>query len=145
MNKLPSIEWIDIVAGTKTPVTITANHTAEELQDLHEKLSVIHRKHEQRTNYFKAKVKTMVTEENARIAKLNADENIRVNDINKVLLASYNEEMRDYSDACSKIESAFEVERQAIIKKVAALRIEVDPLFQPIINKFLVKIVKPTV
>jgi len=140
LNKLPSIEWIDVVAGTKSPVIITANHTAEELQSLHEKLSIIHRKYEQRTNYFKAKVKTIVTTENARIAKLNADETFRVNDINKVLNTDYNDEMRDYNDACSKIESEFEIERQETIKKLAALRITVDPLFQPIIDKFLVKV-----
>ena len=145
LNKLPSIEWIDIVAGTKSPVVINANHSAEELQTLHEKLSEIHRKHEQRTNYFKAKVKTMVTTENARIARINADETIRVNDTNKVLNTAYNEEVRDYNDVCSKIESAFEIERQETIKKLAVLRIAVDPLFQPIIDKFLVKPVTPTV
>src|ERR1035437_9759668 len=117
LNKLPSIEWIDIVAGTKSPVVINANHSAEELQTLHEKLSEIHRKHEQRTNYFKAKVKTMVTTENARIARINADETIRVNDTNKVLNTAYNEEVRDYNDVCSKSESAFEIERQETIKK----------------------------
>ena len=58
------------------------------------------------------------------------------------LIGHYIEKMRDYNDACSKIESAFEIERQETINKLSALRINVDLLFQPIIDKFLVKIAK---
>ena len=82
----------------------------------------------------------MVTEENARIAKLNADQQIEVNKVNSDLQAAYQTALNKASDEIKVISSEFEKTRQARIKEIAAMRIEVDPRFQETINKFLDKL-----
>lgn len=136
VDTLPAIEWIIIVDGVKTPITITPNHTSDELQTLHEELAEQHRIYESRTNYFKAKVKTLVTVENSRIAKFNSEETDRVNLINQELSLKYTAEMREYNKQCSVKLNKFEEERQELIKGIVKLKIVIDPRFQDTINLF---------
>lgn len=137
ITKIASLEWITIKDGEKTPVKVVKHHTAAELNAKHEELAKLHREHEQRVNYFKAKVKNLVTLENARIAKTNAD---MINEYAK-LEAEYNNEYKvaytEWSTARSKAQQEAEVERESLIKDTAALRISVDPRFQPVIDMFL--------
>lgn len=133
---LPSIEWKEVETGKQTPVIINANHSLEYLQELHEELAMLHRTYESKVNYFKAKVKNLVTLENGRIAKLNGDELNRVNTINKQLTSQYQEDYNNYTRECEAITAKFETERADLIKNVAALRIEVPTRFQEIITKF---------
>ena len=137
LANLPSIEWKEIKVGEQTPVIITANHTTDQLQDLHEELSKLHKKHEARTNYFKAKIKNLVTIENGRIAKLNADKQLLINNSNKELMTEYNNLMRDYVSKVTVIQNKFEVDKEVKIKEAAALRITVDSRFQSVIDKFI--------
>ena len=67
ISQIPDIEWEVIEQGKKIPVTINIHHTQDELLNLHTTLSDIHRGYEQRVNFYKAKVKNLVTQENARI------------------------------------------------------------------------------
>ena len=139
-SELPNIktlEWIEVEAGKKTPLKVSVHHTAEELGDLHEKLAELHRKHEQRVNYFKAKVKNMVTSENARIAKENAQAEATCNEKNQKVLEAYNKQKEEWQGNYRKASHLFEEERQKEIEAVAALRIAVDPRFQPVIDMFL--------
>lgn len=139
-SELPTIktlEWIEVEAGKKTPLKITVHHTPEELGDLHEKLAEIHRKHEQRVNYFKAKVKNMVTTENARIAKENANKESITNEENQKVIDVFNKQKEEWHSNYRKASHLFEEERQKEIEKVAALRIEVDQRFQSTIDMFL--------
>jgi hypothetical protein len=139
-SELPTIktlEWIEVEAGKKTPLKVSVHHTQEELGELHESLAEIHRKHEQRVNYFKAKVKNMVTAENARIAKENANSEALYNEKNQKIIDSYNKKKEEWLANHRKALHLFEEERQKEIEKVASLRIAVDPRFQPTIDMFL--------
>jgi hypothetical protein len=139
-SELPTIktlEWIEVESGKKTPLNVSIHHTQEELGDLHEKLAEIHRKHEQRVNYFKAKVKNTITSENARIAKENANAESICNEKNQKVIDIYNKEREEWQANYRKASHTFEEERQKEIEAVAALRIAVDPRFQPVIDMFL--------
>jgi hypothetical protein len=139
-TELPSIkklEWIEIEAGKKTPVKINTHHTSDGLGKIHEDLATAHRKHEQRVNYFKAKVKNMVTSENARIAKENAIKQAEVKEKNENLLDAYNKLMEEYRSNYRTASNLFEESRQNEISRISALRIEVDPRFQTTIDTFL--------
>lgn len=137
ISKLASLEWITIRDGEKTPVKVVKHHTATALNAKHEEFAKLHREYEQRVNYFKAKVKNLVTMENVRIAKLNAD---MVNEYGK-LESQYNSEYQlaytEWITARAQAQQEAEVERETKIKETAALRINVDPRFQPVIDMFL--------
>ena len=137
---LPAIDWMVIKDGEKTPVTITKHHTSEGLLKLHEELAAIHREKEQRVNYFKAKVKNLVTIENARIAKVNADLQNSAAKTNNDLQASYETELRKANEEGNNIRTEFEKQRQKNISEIAPLRISVDPRFQETVNEFLTKL-----
>jgi len=134
---LKTLEWIEVEAGKKTPLKVSVHHTAEELGDLHEQLAGVHRTHEQRVNYFKAKVKNLVTTENARIAKENAVKEALVAEANQKVLSDYNKAKEEWQASYRKASHLFEEERQNEIKKTAALRIAIDPRFQTVIDMFL--------
>ena len=137
INKIVSLEWITVKEGEKTPVKVQKHHTPVELNNKHEELAKLHRKYEQRVNYFKAKVKNLVTEENARIAKANAD---MINEYSKIE-SQYNTEYQlaytEWITAKAQAQQEAEVERENLIKETAALRINVDPRFQEVIDMFL--------
>ena len=136
---IKTLEWINIKDGEKTPLKVTIHHNAAELLLLHEELSTLHRQYEQRVNYFKAKVKNMVTEENARISKENSIEMSKINSINSIRTKEFEAEYRSYQAEVDKLRQDFEEARQNEIKNVASLRIQVDPRFQDVIDVFLTK------
>ena len=134
---IKTLEWIEVESGKKTPLKVSVHHTAEELGDLHEKLAGVHRNYEQRVNYFKAKVKNLVTTENARIAKENAVKEASVAEVNQKVLSDYNRVKEEWQASYRKASHLFEEERQNGIKETAALRISIDPRFQDVIDMFL--------
>ncbi len=134
---VPAIDWITIKDGEKTPVTIEVHHNAEELLKLHEELAAVHRLHEQRVNYFKAKVKNLTTLENARIAKHNADATAEATRENNDLRAAWDSASKQYNNDMQNISAEFEKSRQKRIQEIASLRITVDARFQPIIDAFM--------
>ena len=134
---LKTLEWIEVEAGKKTPLKVSVHHTAEELGDLHEKLAGVHRNYEQRVNYFKAKVKNLVTSENARIAKENAVKEASAAEANQKVLSDYNKVKEEWQANYRQASHLFEEERQNEIKKTAVLRIAIDTRFQPVIDMFL--------
>ena len=102
---LPSIEWMSVKDGERTPVRINKHHTSQELLATLEQIASAHRTYEQRVNYFKAKVKNLVSDENARIQKVNSD-----------LWAQYDATMDRESEIRSK---AFESYRNQVQKETA--------------------------
>jgi hypothetical protein len=134
---VPPIEWFNIVEGVKTPVEITTHHTSEQLLTLHEELAKIHREKEQVVNYFKSKVKNLITSENARIANVNADAQADAENKNNIEQSNYDTAFKAYSEKVKTIRAEFEKNRQAKIKEIAVMRIEIDPRFQPVVNIFL--------
>ena len=140
LPKVKSLDWIDVKAGERTPVKVEAHHTPEQLLEHHEVLAGMHRGYEQRVNYFKAKVKNLVTEENARISKENAIGQAEVNKANEALRLEYTNKHLTYSEMVKVEREQFEAVRQAEIQSTAALRISIDPRFQETIDSFLKKL-----
>jgi len=137
LSTMKTLEWISIKDGEKTPLKVDIHHTPSQLLEVHEELAGLHRKSEQRVNYFKAKVKNLVTEENARIARANADAQADANSTNSVLLSNYQNAYTLYQQEVMKDKQTFESQRQDAIKHFAGLRILVDPRFQSVVNTFL--------
>lgn len=134
---IPAIDWMTIQDGIKTPVVIKVHHTPEQLLKVHEELAALHRAKEQRVNYFKAKVKNLTTEENARIAKHNADAQNEAANTNNQLQSTYDTAFKAYSEKVKTAQAEFEKARQATIKEIAAMRIQVDQRFQKTVDVFL--------
>lgn len=137
LSVIPSIEWFNVVADTKTPVTIEKHHTAKELLKLHEDLVAKHRDFEKRVNYYKAKVKNLTTQENARIAKVNADAQVEAEKVNNENSAEFTKLLKIYNEQVKTRKSEFEIERQQNIKKIVSLRISVDSRFKATVDGFL--------
>jgi len=138
--ELPTIkglEWLTIKDGEKTPVKVAKHHTAEQLHELHEKLAHAHREYEQRVNYFKAKVKNLVTMENARRHKENAVNAENYQKVQDALDAVYRADMNAWTANYKIATQKFEEARELMIKETAALRINVDPRFQEVVDMFL--------
>jgi hypothetical protein len=140
LPNIPDIEWMTIKDGEKSPVAIKVHHTSEELLKIHEQLAGIHRGYEQRVNYFMAKVKNLVTAENARIAKENADKINEAEKINSDRQKEYETAYKKATEELKSLRAEFEKTRQDKIKDIASMKIEVDPRFQKTIDIFLPKV-----
>ena len=134
---LPAIEWMNVKDGEKTPVKIQKHHTAQELLSIHEQIANEHRTYEQRVNYYKAKVKNLVSDENARIQKWNADKAAEFLKLEKELIEEYKTAMDAYNGEKLRLTMEFNSQRELDIKSAAALRINVDPRFQHVIDLFI--------
>lgn len=135
------LEWITLNQGTvnsnQRPVKVVAHHTQSELLGVHTELAALHRQYEQRVNYFKSMTKNMVTEENARIARLNADGQSAAQVANQALQLSHEGQMKAYNAARDIASNVFEAERQKETSVLAAMRIQVDNRFQPVVDGYL--------
>jgi hypothetical protein len=128
-KELPNVkllEFISVKSGEKTPVKVQTHHTSEELLKLHEDLATIHRDYEKRVNYYKANLKNAVTLRNAEINRLNGEISER-----------NNTKSREFYDAERVTNYNFEAEKEKETKAAAALRINVDSRFQPVIDEIL--------
>jgi len=133
----PSIEWFEVEDGKKTPVKITKHHNSQDLLEIHEDIAEQHRQYEQRVNYFKAKVKNLVSDENARIQKENADMAAIFMQEEEALSREYTLAMDAYKGEVLRLTMEFNSQRELNVKSAAALRINVDPRFQDVINLFV--------
>lgn len=139
---ISALEWyrVNPITGETLPVSVAVHHTTQELWSIHESLAASHREYEQKVNYYKSKTKNAVTEENARIASENGTKQGQLNKENGLLMDEYNKELAEYRGQIMQEQEKWEKERHQEISKAAALRIEVEPRFQAIINKFLPKV-----
>jgi len=140
LPQIPAVEWFEIEKDKKVPVKIKVHHTAEKLLELHEELAGLHRVYEQHVNRFKAKVKNLTTEENARIAKVNADAGNEADKINSNLRLAYEIEYKKATEEVQRIKNEYEKTRQATIKELAAMRILVDARFKGVVDTFVSKL-----
>jgi len=136
INSIPDIEWMNIKDDEKTPIFITVHHTPEDLLKLHSEIEKQHRDYEHRVNYFKAKVKNLVTIENARISELNIGYQTSIATTNAEMSAKFQQELQVYRDKIQTISREIEKYKHAVIKEIAALRISIPARFQPIIDIF---------
>lgn len=139
LPRISGLDWITVKTGEKTPVKVTKHHTSEQLLELHEKLAHMHRELEQRVNYYKAKVKNLVTLENARRSAENAKKGDEYSHAQAKLDEEYRLAIQAWQSDAAVALQHFEEQRELEIKDVAALRINVDPRFQAIVDMFLVK------
>ena len=137
LPNIPAMEWMTIKDGEKTPIKITTHHNSEDLHAIHEELAKLHRNYEQRVNYFKAKVKNLTTNENARIAKLNSDAQNDATKANNDLQAAYETKAKKRNLKIRDIQAEFETKRQKKMSEIASMRINVDSRFQETIDSFL--------
>lgn len=137
LPRIKTLEWIEVKKDERTPLNVKIHHTSENLLKLHEELAALHRVYEQKVNYYKAKVKNLVTEENARIARVNADCQTEVNAINSRLRSEFDTALAAWEEKIKVLSQEFEESRQKEIKEAASLRIEIDSRFQTVIDKFL--------
>lgn len=131
------LQWMEIENGKKTPVVLNIHHRSEDLLSLHENLSSLHRKYEQEVNYFKAKVKNLVTKKNSEISSLNSKGQMEVNKRNEEILEDYQKRIKEWNGKAIKASHDFENERQKRISEASEMRIEVDGRFQETIDSFL--------
>lgn len=139
-NELPNIqklEWFEVETGKKSPVIVKVHHDANDLLVLHEELAELHRTYEQRVNYFKAKVKNLVTAENARIAKLNADAVTEYNKAKAERDSAYEKEYNAWAAQRAQAMNDYEIKRQELITAISKYRIAIDPRFQEVIDLFM--------
>lgn len=142
-NELPTIktlEWIEIDNDKKTPLNVVVHHTIEQLGEIHEKLASKHRLYEQKVNYYKAKVKNLVTNENARIMKELSDRQISINEQNSKLTSEYLSRKNEWDSNYKSARISFEEKRQKDILDASTLRIMVDNRFKHIIDYYLNKL-----
>jgi len=133
----PSIEWFEVEAGKKTPVKVTKHHLSPVLMGIHEDIAEQHRVYEQRVNYYKAKVKNLVSDENARIQRVNADKAAEFLKLEKEVHEKYQLAMDAYNGEVLRLTMEFNSQRELDIKSAAALRISVDSRFQHVIDLFI--------
>ena len=134
---IPTIEWFEVETGKKTPVMVTKHHNSNQLMGIHETIAKEHKIYEQRVNYYKAKVKNLVSDENARIQKVNADKAAEFLKLEKELMEQYKAEYEAYQGELLRLTMEFNSQRELKIKEAAALRISVDPRFQHVIDMFI--------
>lgn len=132
-----SLEWFEVEDGKKTPVKVVKHHVSASLMMIHEDIAEQHRVYEQRVNYYKAKVKNLVSDENARIQKLNADNAAEFLKLEKELNQNYQLAMDAYNGEVLRLTMEFNSQRELDIKSAAALRINVDARFQHVIDLFI--------
>ena len=137
LPKIKTLEFMEIETGKKTPMKVAVHHTSTQLLEIHEELANTHREYEQKVNYFKSKVKNAVTKENARIANENGDAVAKANEANQILRDEYRKLNEEWSAFVRKETQEFEAKRQGRIEAAVALKIDVAPRFQPVVDEFL--------
>lgn len=130
-------QFIELLSGVKTPLQIVPNHSEETLMNLHQKLEREHRQYEQKVNYYKAKVKNLVSDENAKIAQRNADLISEYNNKQQVIMQEYNTLVSEWSNEVKRLSQVFEQDRMKLIKETSALRIEIPSSLQNVVDGFL--------
>ncbi len=139
---LKKLDWVEIEQGKKTPVVIETHHTQEQLSKLHEEFSGLHREAEQKVNFIKAKIKNLITAENARIAELNSAELTRVSSANTAIREAYTSASKLWREEYGVAEKEFEAARNKKIQEASALKIKVAPQFQETVDEILNLLVK---
>jgi hypothetical protein len=131
------LQWIHIQDGVRTPVILTPHHTPQYLMSIHEQISALHRTYEQRVNYFKAKVKNLVTEKNSEIEAANAKEMSEVNKKNTLLREEWKSACSEYEELLNKATHEFESQKEKNIKEISQLRIEIPERFKSVVDEIL--------
>lgn len=131
------LSFIELKKDEKTPIKSIPNHTEKELIDLHEKLANEHRVYEQKVNYFKAKVKNLVSSKNIEISKLNSDMLAKSEVVNKKLRQEYDELLKEFSNKLSIEKLEFNKNKEIELKRISLLKFTIPSNLQPTVDKLL--------
>jgi hypothetical protein len=131
------LSFIELKKDEKIPVTSTPNHTEKELIDLHENLANVHREYEQKVNYYKAKVKNLVSSKNITVSKLNSDVIAMSDVVNKKLRQEYDELVNDYSNKLSLEKLEFNKNKEMELNRISSLKINIPSNLQATVDKIL--------
>lgn len=140
LSELKGIEWFEVETGKLSPVTITKHHTAGELLDIHETLAELHRQAENKVNYYKAKVKNLVSAENARINNANAKAIADAAALNEPIRQKYVNDVKEYTERRKEFIYKASEEKEKALNEASALKITVPERFKEIVDDFLPKL-----
>ena len=134
---LPDVEWMEIETGKKTPVKINVHHTSDGLLKVHEDLAefIVDMNKELITS--KLRLKTWLQKKMLALLNLMPDAQNDAEKINKDKQSAYQLEFGKATEEIKTKKTEFEKERQARIKEIASMRIDVDPRFQKVVDTFL--------
>jgi hypothetical protein len=131
------LSFIELKKDEKIPITSTPNHTEKYLIDLHENLANVHREYEQKVNYYKSKVKNLVSNKNIEISKINSDILTKAEVANKKLRQEYNELVNDFNTNLSIESLDFNKNKEIELKRISSLKIKIPTNLQPTVDKLL--------
>jgi hypothetical protein len=137
LQKDSEISWIVMKEGEKTPVKSVLHHTSEDLLNLHVQISKLHREHEQKVNYYKAKVKNLLTAANLEITKENSVKITNTENSNSSLNNAYYEKLNVWNNNLVLLRNKFEENRLNDLKLLNNLKIEIPFVFQQLVNTML--------
>ena len=134
--------WTSDPSGKESYPTVTiTHHTPDELFKIHEELSNYHRLYESRVNYYKAKVKNLLHQENNIInnenQKLAADYKTRVAKAN----VTYNKNVEDWHNSLREETLKFVEKTDNEINRISKLRIIVPSEHKELIDSLLENLV----
>ena len=139
LSKFTSLEWEVIEDGKKTPVKVAKHHTQDELMNIHNEVSDVHTRANQRVNYFKAKAKNLANEKNIEIHKENARLKMiyqsNLNDAN----AEYQNQLASYNNMIEEMSETFYADRAKRLNEASKLKVVIDPRFQSVVDELIVK------
>ena len=137
LAKNAPLEWEVVEEGKKTPVKVVKHHSSSALADLHEVIAKLHREKEQRVNYFKAKVKNLISAENVLIHKSNSALKQAFDTLCIEDNAKYESALKEYHNEVSIARSEFEADREQRLNDASKLRIVVDSRFQDTVDTLM--------
>lgn len=142
LPNIPQIEWFELKAGEKTPIYINVHHEISELGLIHERIAIKHGEYEKLVNYYKSKVKNLVTRKNAEISKQNTLEVERVSGINEERMRLYDIKYKELYNEFEIKKKQFEEEKYAEIGKISKYKIEIPKTYDGIIEEYFSDILK---
>lgn len=131
------LSFIELKKDEKIPIKSNPNHTEKDLIDLHEELANVHREYEQKVNYFKAKVKNLVSAKNIEISKLNSDILANSEVVNSKLRQEYNDLLNEFTNKLSIEKLEFNKNKEIELKRISSLKIKIPTNLQPTVDKLL--------
>lgn len=134
LAKSPHTEWFEINKDEKAYVEVKFHYDAEYYNKLHEELAQLHRDAEKKVNYFKAKIKNIVSDENIKRYDIYRLEYDKVAEENRLLTEAHNADVKKHIDARQIAKNEFEKKQAQKLKDVSALKIVPDPRYQDLIN-----------
>lgn len=135
LSQLKEVNWMEIETGKKTPVIKKIHHNSADLLKLHTEINELYRQAESRLNYYKAKIKNLVTLENARLEGEYANKIVEINQQNEVKQQENAERIANYHNEVKRQTALFNQEKQNLIKEISELRIIIPEIFQSIVDE----------